>query len=227
MAGNLFGEARIDPGHGLVEQDQLGLGHQRAADLDELLLAAGESGDRIVDDVVEPEAPGDAERPLGELRLAVAAGAAADQRGGQAFAGLALAVEHQVLEHAELREAAGELEGAHQATRDEPVGREAADGLAGQPDLAAIGPVEAGDDVEQGGLAGPVRTDQAGEAAGLDAEIDAVEHLDAVEATRQPADREEFAHASCPCRLRGAAGAGRSGKCRRAWSFQKSRSSRK
>ena len=49
VLADLARQRRVDAGDRLVEQDQLRLGHQRAADLEQLLLAAREVGRRIVD----------------------------------------------------------------------------------------------------------------------------------------------------------------------------------
>jgi hypothetical protein len=51
-------------GHGLVEQDDLGLGHERHAEVEELLLAVGQVGGEIVCDVRELQ---EVEEPQGAL----------------------------------------------------------------------------------------------------------------------------------------------------------------
>ena len=58
-------------------------------------------------------------------------------------------------------------------------------------DRPGVGAVEAGDAVEQRSLAGAVRPDQAGDPAGLDIEIDAVQRMNAVEAARDAADFQQ------------------------------------
>ena len=56
------GQRRVDAGDRLVEQDQLRLGHQRAADLQQLLLPAGERRGRVVGHAHEVQPPGDRRR---------------------------------------------------------------------------------------------------------------------------------------------------------------------
>ena len=75
MLADLLGQRRVDAGDRLVEQDQLRLGHQGAADLEQLLLAARQIGGRIADDVHEVQAPGDGHSAGDELFLALARGA--------------------------------------------------------------------------------------------------------------------------------------------------------
>ena len=72
VLGDLVGQARIDAGHRLVEQEHLRLGHQGTADLDELLLTAGKRRDGIVEHVVELQPPRDLEGALGQFGLAPA-----------------------------------------------------------------------------------------------------------------------------------------------------------
>ena len=70
MLADLAGQRRVDAGHRLVEQDQLRLGHQRAADLEQLLLAAGEIGGGIADHGHEIEPAGDGDGAGDQLLLA-------------------------------------------------------------------------------------------------------------------------------------------------------------
>ena len=73
------------------------------------------------------------------------------------------------------------LEGAGDAALDDHVGRETGHILAGEPHLAAIGLDEAGDQVEEGGLAGAVRPDNADDRARHDVEVDPSHRLNAAE----------------------------------------------
>src|SRR5271166_3900724 len=58
--------------------------------------------------------------------------------------------------------------------------------------------LQAEDDPEQGGLAGPVRPDQAGELAGADGERDVPEDLPAAQPHVDPVQPEQFAsHHRC------------------------------
>ena len=62
-----------------------------------------------------------------------------------------------------------------------PVGRDAVDALAGEPDLAAIRRVEFHDAVEDGGLAGAIGADDAVDARSSDLEIETVDGDQAAE----------------------------------------------
>ena len=60
-----------------------------------------------------------------------------------------------------------------------------------QADPTGVGPIEAGDQVEERRLAGAVGPDQAEDLAGADLEVDAVERLQAAERLAQPLDDEQ------------------------------------
>ncbi len=166
-------QGRVDAGRRLVEQHQARLGHQRAADLQKLLLAARQRGGGIVDQMIELQEARRLPRPLGQRRLALARRLGADDRLPQALARLVAAVEHEMLEHRELGEAARHLEGAHQPAPADRIGRPAGDLFAGEADRAGIRRHQAGDDVEQGGLARAVGSYEPGDAARRHSQIDA------------------------------------------------------
>ena len=86
----------------------------------------------------------------------------ADLRGGQ-----------DVLTRRERTEHLEALERAGDARSRPDVGLGARDVLAVEHDAPAHGVLQARDHVEHGGLAGPVRTDQPGDLAGLHIEVDA------------------------------------------------------
>ena len=97
---------------------------------------------------------GELDHPLG-LRLAIdVRRATARIEGGQ-----------QVLAHRQAAEQPRHLERAHQPAPRDLVHREAADALAGELHLAGVGRVDAGDEIDQRGLAGAVGTDQAADLA--------------------------------------------------------------
>lgn len=105
-------------------------------------------------------------------------------------------------ERAHFGEKAQVLEGAREAERRARGGLEPLDPLAAKPDLAGLRPREAGDEVEQAGLAGAVRTDQRVEGARGDGEVDAFERGKPAVAQRQAADVENrrLAHGRAPRR---------------------------
>ena len=71
--------------------------------------------------------------------------------------------EHQIVDHAEIVERGGELERAHQAPGDPLLGRHAGDVFAFVADRAFVGRVIARQQIEERGLAGAVRADDAGD----------------------------------------------------------------
>ena len=89
--------------------------------------------------------------------------------------------EHQVVEHGEVLEQRDVLEGAGQPRRGDPVRPLAQDALAEELHRALLGPVDAGEHVEQRGLAGAVGADDREQLAGMDLEAHAVDRLDARE----------------------------------------------
>ena len=117
VLAELLRQGRIDAGGRLVEHDQLRLGHQGAAELQQLLLAAREIDRAIVADVQQVELARDFDRALAQLLLARARRGGAQHGGAEGLARLMLAVQHQVLDHGELREPARDLEGAREPDR--------------------------------------------------------------------------------------------------------------
>ena len=102
-----------------------------------------------------------------------------------------LAVQHQVLDHGELRQAARDLECAREADVRQPVRPPARHVAAVESHRAVVRPQRAGHGVEQRGLAGAVRPDQPGDAPLLDGEVRAVEGGDAAETLPQTFDVEQ------------------------------------
>ena len=66
---------------------------------------------------------------------------------------LARAVEHEVLHHGEPRESSGDLEGAHETVLGDPMRGAPGDVVPIEHDAARLGRNEAGDAVEESGLA--------------------------------------------------------------------------
>ena len=114
-------ERRIDAGGRLVEHDQLRLGHQGAAELEQLLLPAREIDRAVVADGKQIELARDRDGALAQFLLARTRRRGAQHGGRERLARLVLAVQHQVLDHGELGEPARDLEGARQADLGEPV----------------------------------------------------------------------------------------------------------
>src|SRR3546814_10259670 len=78
----------------------------------------------------------------------------------QPLAVLAVGCDHEVLQHGQTVELVGDLEGAHQAAGEALVRRQQRDVLAEELDAPVIGPQRTGDEVEQRGLAGALRSEE-------------------------------------------------------------------
>ena len=101
----------------------------------------------------------------------------------EALALLAGGAEQHVLHDRHARQRLGQLERADHAAAGDLVRRDAGQRLAVERPGAVVGPVEAGEQVEEGALAGAVRPDERGDRAALD--LDVVD-LDGGEAAEAP-----------------------------------------
>ena len=212
--------ARVEAGGRLVEAEEQRIGAHGAGDLQPSLGAIGQVGRRIVGavdqvDLLEPvDAPsrspscGRRDSRRGRSRPPIV-----EARGRHQ---LVVLRDHQVLEHGHAAEQADVLEGARDPRMlgDLVVGHaleqvelpstvvlplavdrgrrsETAPGVErhGDPPLGRL--VEAGDAVEDGGLAGAVRADQRGDVAAADGEGKVVDRHQAAEAHGQMLDRED------------------------------------
>ena len=102
-----------------------------------------------------------------------------------------MGTDQDVVHDAQIAEDAAELERARDPSRRQPFRRKAGDVLPLEADIAGIGPVEPGHEIEQGGLAGAVRADDADQLALGEIEVDAVDSGEAAEAARQPAQGQQ------------------------------------
>src|SRR5262249_17429506 len=102
--------------------------------------------------------------------------------------------DHDVLQRREVREQADVLEGARDAARSDAVRLEPGELVSVERERAAVGRVEAGEQVEPGRLAGPVRPDQPEDLAARDREAHAGKRLDAAEALADGSRLEQLAH---------------------------------
>jgi hypothetical protein len=92
-----------------------------------------------------------------------------------------VAAELDVVEHRHAAEQRDVLEGAREPELGALRGGQAGDVLAAEADVAAVGPVEAGNGVEQRGLAGAVGADHGRDGTGRYFEADAVQGRHAAE----------------------------------------------
>ena len=81
------------------------------------------------------------------------------------------------------------------------LGRKAGDDLPIKPDVAPVRPVEPGNEIEQGGLAGAVRADDADQFAFGEVEINVVDRGEPAEAPCQSTQRKQGRMAG-DCRVR-------------------------
>ena len=152
----------VDAGEGFVQQHEAGLARQRPGDLAAAALTARQAGGRGVAQVVDAEFLQQAAGLLGNGGLA---GVVQFDHG------------HDVVldrHAAEDRGLLRQIAQTHAGALVHGLGR---DVLAVQPDGAAVGRDQAGDHVETGGLAGPVRTQQARDLSALDMQGDVAHHL--------------------------------------------------
>ncbi len=134
---------------------------------------------------------GDAERR--ELRLGLGQAASPLRREAQEAPGEILALgdrDRDVLAQAGFKQQRIDLMGAHQAAADARLWLEAGDVVAVQHDGAGIGAQHAGQEIDEAGLAGAVRPDQAEPRAGLEIEVDRLRHRQRAEALGKAAHRQ-------------------------------------
>ena len=194
---DLADAGRVDAGHRLVEHDDLGMRHQGRGQRHQLLLAVGQDAGLDLPVALQPDQLDQLARPrLGLVDgLAIAPGAQelVDPGGGIELLG----GDREVVAQAQPLVDAHRLEGAHQAGAGDVMGGLAGDVVARQHDLAAVELLEARDAVDGRALARAVGADQAGDAAGLDRERDAVQRMHAGVGLAQVGDLEDRAHRSC------------------------------
>src|SRR5580692_8434027 len=174
--GDVIDQRQVDPAGRLVEQDDLGVRDEDVGELEELALAVGERArERGV-------MPGDADE-LELLHRALAVG-------GVPVPGR----DQHVLKHGKTGEDPGQLEGPADAQGEYLVRRGVGDPPVCQVHLPRVGLGVAGDDVEQGGLARPVRADQPGHRALADLDRASVQGAHAAIGLVHPLRPQQHAH---------------------------------
>src|SRR5438034_2563038 len=180
---HLLGLGHGEPGHDLVEKQQFRARGQRTGQLEPSSLREQQVFRERVLALVEVYAREDQIRPSSSL--------------GQARAArLVRTKQHRrcdVVLHGNLAERSRELERAGDAPAADLVRAIPRDVLVLEQHLTGRG-LEAADYVEQGGLAGAVRSDEPEHLAALDGEMDAIQSLDAPEALADPPRLEQDAH---------------------------------
>ena len=174
-----------EPLGGLVEQQQLRLLGDGHRDLEQALIAVRQGRRRLVGPVEEAEElEAGARAPL----AGVEDRAAADQ--AEVAPGLELHGHPRVLEHRQLGEDAGDLEGARDAAPAARGRGERGDVVAAEEHAARGRRQQPRDQVEERGLPGAVRPDDRAQLSGLDREADAVDGLQGAEGAPEPARLE-------------------------------------
>ena len=157
LGAGVVAQLGVEIGQRLVEQQEVGLLDQRAADREALLLAAGQGGGPARERVADAEHRGDRIDPLADLGAGYPALA---QRVGEIVEGREMRVEREGLE-----------DHRHVAALHRGIG----DVAAGKEDPAGIRPLEPGDRAQGGGLAGSARSQDHEELALGDLEIEPVQ----------------------------------------------------
>ena len=176
---------RVQPRHDLVEQQQPGAGGESAGHLQALAVGEREVAGGHVATRSEPDEVHDLRGlPPGRPDVARPVEGA----------------HHHVLERGEPGEGLHELERPREAQAADRVGLEPDQGRVVEGDRAVARRVEAGDQVEHGGLAGAVGPDEPDDLAGRDREVEPVDGLQPAEALAEPADLQTRGHAAAPRR---------------------------
>ncbi len=188
---------RVHPGRRLVEEQELGFGGQGPGDLQPSAVRVGEHQRQLVLSVAGQPGPEEREgfgRPLPNPLLLFPLPREAEHAGEQPGPAPAVLADHGVLQHGHVREQVDGLERPGDAEPGDLRGLQRHDALPLEPHVAVVGPVQAGDGVEQRRLARPVRTDHADDLAQLHLEVQPVQRGQSAEPLRDPADLEQRAH---------------------------------
>src|SRR5215510_10175235 len=172
--------AAAEAGEGLIEQEELRPGGERARDLEPPQVAIGQDVHRPTGLVAEPDLTEPALRPRARM-----SGVA--NRGSQTC-------DLHVLQHGHAEERTRELEGARQASVDDPMGLETRERMAVEVHGSRIGRQESGEQVEQRGLARAVGPEHAGDRTRLQREGYVLDGMQAAEALVEAVDLEERRH---------------------------------
>src|SRR5262245_21699678 len=191
QAAELLDFVMIEAAGGLIEQQQFRRGRERARKLDPLLYP-----ERQIDHPVQgnrPQIEVIDQLPGGLLERAILAH---DPRKMQRVAeeiaaAAAMATHPDIVEDRHPPEQRQILKGAADADVDDAMRRLVENALALEQDVAAAGRVEPAQAIEQGGLAGAVRADQAEHLPREELEGDAVERDDAPEPDAHDANLEQ------------------------------------
>src|SRR5262245_57847743 len=180
----------IHPGHRLVEQQQVGLHGEGAAELDPLLQTVGELADLNLADMLNLQKIDDLLDAAALLDLFRKRRSDPQELPEEAAAHLQRPARHDVVERRHSLEQRHVLKGAGDAAERRLIRPHRRSRPPLEGDAALLRVIEAVDDVEQRSLAGPVRTDNGADLAFANVERDIADGLDAAEGERNILDRE-------------------------------------
>ena len=158
-AGHVLLLVQVHAGHGLVQEQQLRLQGQGAAQLHSLLQAVGQGAGGHLPYVLDLEEVNDALHHLAVAYLLRLGQAPVEGASEDARAHLHVPPQHDVVQHAHAPEEGQVLEGAGDAQGGDAVGPQVGDVPPLEEDAAPLGMVVAADGVDEGGLAGAVGAD--------------------------------------------------------------------
>ena len=180
----------------LVEDEEARFRGQRPRDLQQALVAVGKVPRKVGVLVVQPDEGKLAHGAFHGLPFLAALRGGAEEGGEQPRPHTAVASRQHVLKDAHVLEQPDVLERPGDAQFHDLVGGPAGNVLPIEDDLAGVGAVIAGDDVERRGLPGPVGADQPDDAGFVHAEGDAVHRHQPAESLQEVAQDEQAHNAS-------------------------------
>ena len=192
---------RIAAGRGLVEQKELGLARQCTGQFEALEIAERQAPRGPLRRRRKPDP---LERGRGSLArdpVLPPDRGQVEEVGEHTGRFMAMAADHDVLEHAHAEENLQVLERARQAATREVFRRKPCHVLAGKAYAAPLGLVKAGDDVEQRRLSGAVGADDRKHEARGDGQAHVIDRTHAAEGDRQMLDDEYHARPSARARV--------------------------
>src|SRR5688572_4452708 len=182
---------RIHAGCRLVQSEELRLGGQGARDLQPALIAVREAAGGVIGARADADVVEQFQGALFDGFFFLEGLAIAQDRAQHPGMGARVAPDHYVLERRQVHEQADVLERAADAGGGDLVRLEAGEAAAVEAEAAAVGLVDAGEHVEQRGLARAVRADEAVDLTFANRERDLTQRLDAAEAFRNAIPRKE------------------------------------
>ena len=196
-AAELGGLRGIQPGGGLVKQQERRLGGQSARNLEHALHAERQVAGAIVRMRAEAHVAKKAAGVRFDGGFLGSRPPGSQHRGYQSRVRAAVPARHDVFQHRHVGKQLEILESARDAEAHDFVGLKDVDALPGEPDLTPVRALEARDQVDERGLSGAVRADDRLDAAARDAKAHAVHRLEPAEGFAQVANFEEgFGHVS-------------------------------